>query len=132
MSPLTCMQVDLESWSKVELRLKVENFIKEYVSLILLLSTIFSAAVIRILSNSQLCIPSCSSHRDPNNYGLNGFLSIWKVGSCYITPPLLYNRVLYNTLCYITCTACYITCHGCYITPSYTLLYNTLLLTSVI
>jgi hypothetical protein len=39
------MQVDLESWSKLKLRLKVENFIKEYVSLILLLLTIFTAAV---------------------------------------------------------------------------------------
>ena len=68
MSPFTSMQVDLESWSKLKLRLKVEKFIKEYVSLILLLSTIFTAAVGMILSNSQLCILSCSSHRDQNNF----------------------------------------------------------------
>jgi hypothetical protein len=67
-SPLTCMQVDLESWSEVEVKVKVENFTKEYAPLILLLSTIFTAAVGRILSNSQLCILSCSSHRDPNNF----------------------------------------------------------------
>jgi hypothetical protein len=53
MSPLTSMQVDLESWSKLKLRLKVENFIKEYVSLIWLLSTIFTAVVGRILTNSH-------------------------------------------------------------------------------
>jgi hypothetical protein len=62
------MKVDFESWSKHKLRLKVEIFIKEYISLILLLSTIFTAAVGRILTNSQLCILSCSSHRDPKNF----------------------------------------------------------------
>jgi hypothetical protein len=31
MSPLTHMQVYFESWTKLKLRLKVENFIKEYV-----------------------------------------------------------------------------------------------------
>jgi hypothetical protein len=40
MSPLT--QIDFESWSKLKLRLKVEKIIKEYVSLNLLLSTIFT------------------------------------------------------------------------------------------
>ncbi len=35
---------------------------------ILLLSTIFTSAVGRILINSQLWILSCSSHRDPNNF----------------------------------------------------------------
>jgi hypothetical protein len=60
------MQVALESWSKLKLRLKVENIIKEYISLIRLLSTIFTSAVGMILSNSKLCIISCSSHRDPN------------------------------------------------------------------
>jgi hypothetical protein len=50
------MQLHFKSWSKLKLRLKVENFIKEYVSLIWLLSTIFTAA--------QLC----SSHKDPNNF----------------------------------------------------------------
>jgi hypothetical protein len=67
MSPITHMQVDFESWSKLKLRLKVENFIKEYVSLILLLSTIFTAVVGRILTNSLMCILLCSSHRDLNN-----------------------------------------------------------------
>jgi hypothetical protein len=38
------MQVDFEPWSKLKLTLKVKNFIKEYVSLILLLWTIFTAA----------------------------------------------------------------------------------------
>jgi hypothetical protein len=53
------------------LRLKVQNFTKEYVSLIRLLSTIFmfTAAVETILTKSQLCILLCSSHRDPNNFG---------------------------------------------------------------
>jgi hypothetical protein len=53
MSPLTSMQVDVESWSKLKLRLEVENSIKEYVSLIWLLSTIFTAAVGRILTNCE-------------------------------------------------------------------------------
>jgi hypothetical protein len=56
----THTQVDFQSWSKLKLTLKVKNFIKEYVSLILLLSTIFK--------NSQLCILLCSSHRDPNTF----------------------------------------------------------------
>jgi hypothetical protein len=37
MFPLICMQVDFKSWTKLKLRLKMETFIKEYVSLILLL-----------------------------------------------------------------------------------------------
>jgi muramidase (phage lysozyme) len=38
MSPLTssCIQVVFESWSKLKLRLKVENFIKEYQDLIVI------------------------------------------------------------------------------------------------
>jgi hypothetical protein len=56
MSPLTCMQVDCKSWSKVKLRLKMKNFMKEYVSLIQPLSTIFTVAVGRILKNSQQCM----------------------------------------------------------------------------
>jgi hypothetical protein len=43
----------MERLGEVELRLKMEKFIKEYVSLIRLLSTIF--AVGRILTNSQQC-----------------------------------------------------------------------------
>jgi hypothetical protein len=39
------MQVDFESWSKVELRLKMEKFIEEYVSLIRLLLNMFTVAV---------------------------------------------------------------------------------------
>jgi hypothetical protein len=61
------MQVNFESWSELKLRLKVEKFIKDYVSLIRLLSTIFTAAVGRILRNSQLYL-SCNSHRDPSNF----------------------------------------------------------------
>jgi hypothetical protein len=47
------MQLDFKSWSKLKLRLKVENFIKEYVSVILLLSAIFTMAVGRILANTE-------------------------------------------------------------------------------
>jgi hypothetical protein len=36
MSPLTCMQVVFEERSDLELTLETENFIKEYVSFILL------------------------------------------------------------------------------------------------
>ena len=46
----------------------MENFIKEYVSLIRLLSTSFIKAVAMILANFQQCIPSCSCSRDPNNF----------------------------------------------------------------
>ena len=46
----------------------VEKFLKDYVPLIQFLSTIFTVAVGRILTNSQLCILLCSSHRDPNNF----------------------------------------------------------------
>ena len=67
MFPLTCMQVNFESWSNwlLKLRLKVEVVIKDYISLIwqLHLSTIFTTAVERILTNNQLCILWCSSHR---------------------------------------------------------------------
>jgi hypothetical protein len=53
-SPLTHVQVDFEAmfepWSRLKLRLKMDNFIEEYVSLILLLSTIFTAAVGRIIT----------------------------------------------------------------------------------
>jgi hypothetical protein len=68
MLSLTPMQLDFESWSKLKLRLKMENFIKEYVSLIRLLSTSFIVAVAMILANFQQCIPSCSCSRDPNNF----------------------------------------------------------------
>jgi hypothetical protein len=51
-----CMQVDFKSWSWVKLSLKMEIFIKEYVSLIQLLSTIFTVAAGRILTNSQQCV----------------------------------------------------------------------------
>jgi hypothetical protein len=54
----------------------MENFIKEYVSLILLLSTIFISAVGRILRNSQQCILLCSSRRDPNNFWPKWILQI--------------------------------------------------------
>jgi hypothetical protein len=59
MSPLTSMQVDFESWSKVKLRLKLEKIVKKFVSLIRairLLLTIFTVAVGRILTNRQQCI----------------------------------------------------------------------------
>ena len=58
------MQVD---WSKLKLTLKMEYFIKKYVSLIWLLSTIFTVAVERILTNSQPYILSCSSHIPRDN-----------------------------------------------------------------
>jgi hypothetical protein len=57
----------------------MENFMKEQVSLISLLSTIFTVAVGRILTNSHLCKPSCS--RMPAapeiqiTFGPNGFLA---------------------------------------------------------
>ena len=51
MSPLSCMQTKLELSSDLELTLKMEKFIKEYVSLIWLLLTIFTVAVGRILTN---------------------------------------------------------------------------------
>ena len=71
------MQVYFKSWIKLKLRLKMENFIKEYVSLIRaiirLLSTTFTVAVGRILTNGQPCILSCSHCSghilvDPNNF----------------------------------------------------------------
>jgi hypothetical protein len=53
------MQLHFESWSKLKLKLKVENFMKEYVSLIWLLSTIFTAAVERIQTSS--CASYCAA-----------------------------------------------------------------------
>jgi hypothetical protein len=77
-SPISCMQVDLKSWSKVKLRLKMENFIKECLidpdS-----STIFTVAVEWILTNSQQCILSCRCHRDPNNFWPKDFCRLFPV-----------------------------------------------------
>ena len=53
MSPLTRMQAYFEAWSDLKLTLKMENFIKEWVSLIWRLSTIFTEAVGRILTTIQ-------------------------------------------------------------------------------
>jgi hypothetical protein len=58
----------MDQAESLKLRLKMEIFIKEYVSLIWLLSTIFTVAVGRILTNCQPCILSCSGHIDPNNF----------------------------------------------------------------
>jgi hypothetical protein len=65
------MQVNFEAWSEVELRLKMENFIKDYGSLILLLLTIFIVAVGRIITNSQLCIFSAASTEIQITFGPN-------------------------------------------------------------
>ena len=73
MSPLSCMQTKLELSSDLELTLKMEKFIKEYVSLIWPLLTIFTVAVGRILTNIQLQSWLCSGHRVQNN-----FCSKWK------------------------------------------------------
>jgi hypothetical protein len=54
MSSLSCMQVYFRSWTKLEVRLKIEKFIAEYVSLIWLLSTIFIPAVVRIQTYSAV------------------------------------------------------------------------------
>jgi hypothetical protein len=56
---LTCMQVYFEKQSDLELTLKIENYIKEYVSLVLLLFTTFTVTVGRILTN--ITAPSVSS-----------------------------------------------------------------------
>jgi hypothetical protein len=50
MSSRTCMQVDFEELSYLKLTLETENFIKEYVSFILLLSAISTVAIKRILT----------------------------------------------------------------------------------
>jgi hypothetical protein len=58
------MQFDFKSWSEVELRLKMENFIKEYVSLILLLQTIFTVAVgfYQTVSSASYCAGATEIH----------------------------------------------------------------------
>jgi hypothetical protein len=50
------------------MRLEMELFFQEYVSLIQFLSTIFTMAVGRILTNNQQYILLCLCHRDPNNF----------------------------------------------------------------
>jgi hypothetical protein len=45
MYPLILMQVDFESWTELNLRLKMEKFIKEYISFNELLSTVLTVAV---------------------------------------------------------------------------------------
>jgi hypothetical protein len=71
-------KLDLESRSKLKLRLKVENFMKEYGLLILLLSTIFTAAVGRILTGRILTASCASYHAAATEiqiviFGPNGF-----------------------------------------------------------
>jgi hypothetical protein len=51
--------------------LKMEIFIKEYISLIQLLRTIFNVAFRRILSKIRPCIGLCSFHRYQNNFCFN-------------------------------------------------------------
>ena len=45
MYPLILMQVDFESCTELNLRLKMEKFIKEYISFNELLSTVLTVAV---------------------------------------------------------------------------------------
>ena len=61
------MQADLERSSDLKLTFETENFIKEYVSLIRLSSTIFTGAVGRILISFQPWSWLCIGHRDQNN-----------------------------------------------------------------
>ena len=68
MSPLTRLRADLERSSNLNLTLEMENFIKEYVSLILLSSTIFTGTVPRILVRFQPWSWLCIGHRDQNNF----------------------------------------------------------------
>jgi hypothetical protein len=48
--------INIDAWSDLKLILREENFIKEYVSLIRLLSTTFTVAVGRSQANIQRCI----------------------------------------------------------------------------
>ena len=68
MSPLNSMQADLERSSDLKITLQKENFIKYFVSLIRLLSSIFTGAVGRILANFQPWSYFCSGHTGPNNF----------------------------------------------------------------
>jgi hypothetical protein len=68
------MQAGFEKQSNLKLTIMMENFIKEYFSLILLLLSIFTVIVGRFIANIQLCIIWCSCHRDQDNFGQNEFL----------------------------------------------------------
>ena len=81
MSPLTPKQVDFEEGGNHKLSLKQEYFIKENVSLILFLLTIFPEAIGRILTNIQQCTQSCSCQPDPNNFLPN---QIQELISCFM------------------------------------------------
>ena len=68
MSPLIHIRADLKKWSELDITLEREIFIKEYVLLIRLSSTIFTGAVWRILVRFQPRSWLCIGHRDPNNF----------------------------------------------------------------
>ena len=77
------MQADLEKSSDLKLTLETENFIKEYVSLIRLSSTIFTGAVGRILISFQPWSWLCIGHRDQNNF-------------CFKSKSLIISQILHS------------------------------------
>jgi hypothetical protein len=99
MSADTCMQLDFESWSKLKLRLKMEKFIKECVPVNWHLLTIFTDAVGRILTNSQIR-PSCESYHAAAieiqiTFGPNGSLRQSPV-CCIQQPHHNIRKLLYH------------------------------------
>ena len=68
MPPLPCMQAALERSSNPNLTLERENFINWHVSLLWLLSTIFTGAIGRSLHHCQPLSRPCCSYIDQNNF----------------------------------------------------------------